>query len=93
MTDITPWAHVAVKGTHFGGVISADLSDGGKAPVSAKEAKSWKREVAKFCGGFIADGYEIKTVYSRDEYTAILDATDMGERLRQQSAETSAAGR
>lgn len=86
MADKTPWAHVAVKGTHFGGVISGTLDGDGGPKVSAKEAAKWKLEVAKFCGGFIADGYEIKTVYSRDEYAAILDTTDMGEELKKRKA-------
>ncbi len=68
----TPWAHVAFKGDHFGGVIAADLREGG-LDVPEKEVKKWKREVAKFCGDFIADGYEVKTVYSRTEYNAFLD--------------------
>lgn len=86
MSDKVPWAHIAIKGTHFGGVISATLDGDGGPKVSAKEAAKWKREVAKFCGNFIADGYEIKTVYGRDEYKAILDATDMGEEMRKSKA-------
>lgn len=66
--DREPWAHVAFKGSMFGGVISHDSGMTGQ-----KEQKSWKRQVAKFCGGFIADGYEIKTVYSREEYVALLE--------------------
>ncbi len=66
-----PWAHVGHKDGYFGGVISADLSHHSMA-LPAKEHKNWKREIAKFCGDFIADGYTITTVYSREEYEKLL---------------------
>jgi hypothetical protein len=45
------------KDGKFGGVISA---------------KCKKKEVAKFCGGFIADGATMVTVKDRAEYNALL---------------------
>lgn len=52
-----PWAIVAVKNGKFGGVITAECS---------------KRDLNKFTGDFVADGYTVKPVANRLEYLALL---------------------
>jgi|GEM_PF-4369621 len=74
MTDRIPWAHVAVRDGKFLGVISHD--SGTASPVNAAE---WKMEVAKFCGGCIADGDTITTVYDRAEYLAMIEGMPVWE--------------
>lgn len=68
----TPWAHIAHKNGQWCGLIAANHDDGTEPPPSAKMVKEWKREVAKFCGEHIAEGFEIKTVYSREEHKAFM---------------------
>ncbi|MEQ1694391.1 MAG: hypothetical protein ABL901_00990 [Hyphomicrobiaceae bacterium] len=72
-TDHKPWAHISHKNGMWCGVMAASLDEAtcGRA-VSPKIAAAHKREVAKFCGGYIADGFEIKTVYSREEHTEFM---------------------
>lgn len=49
----TPWAHVGISpNNEWGGVIA---HQGYENPTPAQD-KSWRKEVAKFCAGFIADG-------------------------------------
>ncbi|MGE3710986.1 MAG: hypothetical protein AB7G35_15080 [Hyphomicrobiaceae bacterium] len=66
-----PFGHIAHKDGHFGGVIAHDCGVN-----DTKLKKAWKKEVSKFCGDFIADGYTITTFYTRDEYLALLKTLD-----------------
>ena len=59
-----PWAIVCHKGMRLGGVISPTLT---------------KKEIAKFISEFVADGYGITTVYSREEYLALINPMTFGE--------------
>ena len=52
-----PWAFIAHKDGRLGGVAAAEIP---------------KRELRKFLGDFAADGFDIMTVNSRDEYNAAL---------------------
>lgn len=70
-----PWAHIAHKDGKFVGVISADL--GSQATV--KMAKSWQRTVARDTGRWIAMGFTVTTVYSREEYSAFIDGMPFWE--------------
>jgi hypothetical protein len=54
-------AFVFHKDGKFGGVISAECS---------------KKEVAKFCGDFIADGWKMETVKDRETYLALIYGLD-----------------
>lgn len=66
------WAYVAHKGGKFAGVIAGTLDLPGRAkPVTVKEAHAWKKEIAKFCGDFVADGFDITRVYDRAEYECL----------------------
>ena len=60
--DRTPWAFLTRKGKRFGGVIASTLP---------------KKDVANFLAGFIADGYEVVTVFDRPEYLALLESLDV----------------
>ncbi len=71
--DRKPWAHIAHRNGVWAGVISASLG----SAFSSKHEASWKKTVAKDCGKWIADGWEIMTVYSRDEYEAALSSMRM----------------
>lgn len=57
-----PWAIVCLKGSKIGGVISPTLP---------------KKEVGKFIADFVADGYEVRTVFDRDEYIALWQGRSM----------------
>jgi len=54
-----PWAIVAFKDKHFGGVISPELGT---------------KQIRTFCGEFASDGYTIKPVYDRAEYLTFLES-------------------
>lgn len=60
-----PFVYVSTKDGMFAGAVSASCG------VPSKE-KSWKKEVAKFCGDHIVEGFSITTVYSREEYEALI---------------------
>ena len=73
MADV--WSYVAHKDGLFAGAISGTLDHcypNGKTP--AGEAKKWKKEIAKFCGDFIADGFTITPTYSQEENSALIDS-------------------
>src|SRR5262245_48180857 len=73
MADV--WSYVAHKDGLFAGAISGTLDHcypNGKTPK--KEAAKWKREIAKFTGQFIADGFTITPTYSQEENAALLDS-------------------
>jgi hypothetical protein len=78
MTDRKAWAHIAHRNGVWVGVISARLPDG----VPQAQADKWKKTVAKDCGGWIADGWEIKTVYSAEEYQTVIDSMRMFDRAK-----------
>lgn len=52
-----PWAFIAHKDGRWAGVAAANMP---------------KKDLRKFLGDFAADGFEIMTVKSRDEYNAAL---------------------
>lgn len=79
MSEKEAWAHVATRDGQFAGVIAATLDEYGPRSSDA-ENKRWKREIAKFCGDYIADGFTITTVYSREEYLALIDGMPMWQR-------------
>lgn len=54
--DTDTWAWVAHKDGKWAGCISPACG---------------RKDVAKFCGGFIADGFTITAVNSREEYEAL----------------------
>lgn len=72
MTDRTPWAYVSTKDGQFAGAISLD-----NGTTDAKQKAQWRKEVAKFCGDHIADGFTITAVYDRAEYLALIDGMPM----------------
>jgi hypothetical protein len=61
MTDPTPFGYVIHKDGKFGGVISSSCS---------------RKDIAKFCGDAIADGYTVTKVSDRAAYLALLDQLD-----------------
>lgn len=68
-----PWAYIAHKDGKWAGVAAANLP---------------RKDLSKFLGGFAAEGFAITTVYSRDEYNAVLKP--MGMWRRPKPAKTSA---
>lgn len=66
------WGYVAHRDGKFAGVISGTYDTPGMPATPAQKAK-WKKEIAEFCGDFIADGFEITKVYSREEYKALVE--------------------
>lgn len=52
-----PWAYIAHKNGYWAGVASAELG---------------RKELRKFLGDFVVDGFAITTVYSRDEYKRLI---------------------
>ena len=52
-----PWAFIAHKDGYWAGVGSATMP---------------KRDLRKFIGDFVTDGFSITTVYSREEYQRTL---------------------
>jgi len=77
------WCHVGHKDGMFAGVIS---HDSGARDQKAKD--KWKREVAKFCGDYIASGIEIKTCNSREEYLAFIAGLREWKEPRELSAKS-----
>lgn len=76
MSEKTPWAYVATKDGQLAGVISA------VSGAKDKRAKArWQKDVVEFCGLYVVDGFTVTTVYSRDEYEALIDGLRIGERL------------
>ena len=69
------WAHVAHKDGMFAGVITANLGGRVASPhaTATVVVQEWRHEVSKFCGDFIADGFTVTTVYSRDEYNELIE--------------------
>ena len=73
--DREVWTYVGHKDGKYAGAISGFLEHN-PARRNAKREAQWKKEIAKFCGEFIADGFEITKCYSREEYDALI--TPMG---------------
>jgi hypothetical protein len=55
--DQKPWAFIAHKDGRWAGITSADVP---------------KKDLRKFIGDFVADGFAITTVYNQDEYHATI---------------------
>ena len=55
--ETAPWAFIAHKDGKWGGVCAADIP---------------AKEIGKFTVEFIASGFDIKTVFSREQYLAEL---------------------
>lgn len=68
----TPWAYVSTKDGQFAGAISLD-----NGATDAKQKAQWRKEVAKFCGEHIVDGFTITAVYDRAESAAMIDGMPM----------------
>lgn len=60
------WSYVAHRNGEFAGAIAGSLPE-----CDAKANKRWRKDIAKFCGDFIANGFEITRVYDRAEYEAL----------------------
>jgi hypothetical protein len=73
------WSYVAHKDGMFAGAIAGSLDEPDR-PASPKRAKAWKNEIAKFCGGFIANGFLITPTYSEDEFEALTKGMPMWKR-------------
>jgi hypothetical protein len=56
-----PWAFIAHKNGYWAGLCAADGT----------------KEAAKFVSDFVAGGFSITTVYSREEFNAILKPMEM----------------
>lgn len=74
--DRQVWTYVATKDGKFAGAISGRLP----GVTDPKKVKAWKKDIAEFCGGFIADGFDITKVYSSEEYTALITGMPIWER-------------
>ena len=74
------WTYVAHKDGMFAGAISGTLDVAMDRKPTKREAAQWKKEVAKFCGGFIANGFTITPTYSAEEATALTKDMPMWKR-------------
>ena len=74
----TPWAHVAHDENKFVGVV---LHDPGYPKPTPEKTRKWQRNVARLCGGWIVNGRTVTTVFSREEYHALLDRLLTGDAI------------
>lgn len=68
-----PWAYLAHRDGVWCAVISAQICDNPRPDQVAE----WKKAVAKETGSWVADGWEVMTLYSREEYTAAIGSMKM----------------
>ena len=74
------WVYVAHKDGKYAGAISGTLDVALQHKPTKAEARKWKKEVAKFCGDFIADGFTITPTYSAEECEALTKGMPMWKR-------------
>jgi hypothetical protein len=79
MSEREVWTYVAHKDGMFAGAISGSL-DTPERKATPAEAKKWKKEIAKFCGDFIADGFLITPTYSMAEADTLMKGMPIWKR-------------
>jgi len=73
MTERKAWAHIAHRNGVWCAVVSAQVCEN----PTPKQAADWKKSVVKDIAEWIVDGWEVMTVYSREEYQTAIDSMRM----------------